>query len=294
VSTGNQQYLQRYNKPILSTALSDNNSPYSFKNWYNAHQLILPGQEYALYNAYLVDWLKNKSAETTDTRKITQLNYLTLLKQLQLFFSQTEIENWYNNIDINNEKELLLAIPYFAKKLKEISLYYLQLRRTIKETRLNYNQAGTNKGTALQIQNYLLNTYTQKPNSLITLPATIWNGVPALSAIKDYINIQIEELYDSSNYFDQSPVLPVSAYYDTSDPVLQKFLTTKGLALTSTDWIYKLGTYSLSANPLILTPILCADPFFQETLYNNILTLNDQLAQNYIGKTNIFLLFLQH
>lgn len=284
MSTGNQQYLQRYNKPILSTALSDNNSPYSFKNWYNAHQLILPGQEYALYNAYLVDWLKNKSAETTDTRKITQLNYLTLLKQLQLFFSQTEIENWYNNIDINNEKELLLAIPYFAKKLKEISLYYLQLRRTIKETRLNYNQAGTNKGTALQIQNYLLNTYTQKPNSLITLPATIWNGVPALSAIKDYINIQIEELYDSSNYFDQSPVLPVSAYYDTSDPVLQKFLTTKGLALTSTDWIYKLGTYSLSANPLILTPILCADPFFQETLYNNILTLNDQLAQNYIGQ----------
>lgn len=284
MNKGNQQSLQRYSKPIVLTSFNDTNAPYSFKDWYNAHKLIAAGQEYNLYNNYLVDWFKNKGIQSDSTSVLIQLNYLALLKQLQLFFSKEEAENWYNNVDVTNEKELLLAIPYFAKKLKEISLYYLQLRKTIKESRLNYNQVGTDFGITQQIQTYILNNYTQKPNSLISLPSYIWNNVPALSSINDTINILIEELYDSHNYFDQTPSVPVSAYYDLSNTDLQKFLTTKNLALTSTSWIYNLGVYSLSANPLTQISILSADPAFQKILKNNILTLNNQLAETYIGQ----------
>jgi hypothetical protein len=284
VSTGKQQPLQRYNKPVLVTALNDNSSPYSFTDWYSAHQFITPGQEYNLYNDYLTNWFKNKSSQPSSTSAQLQLNYLALLKQLQLFFSKEETENWYNNVDVTNEKELLLSIPYFAKKLKEISLYYLQLRKTIKETRLNYKQIGTNFGITQQVQNYLLNNYTQKPNSVVTLPATIWNNIPALSAVNGSINVEIEELYDAHNYFDQSPTLPVSAYYDTNNAELQRFLTTKNLTLTSTNWIYNLGVYSLSTNPYIQTSVLSADPAFQNTIANSIETLSKQLTETYIGQ----------
>jgi hypothetical protein len=284
VNKGNQQSLERYSKPIALTGLSDINAPYSFKDWYNAHKSITAGQEYNLYNNYLVDWFKNKSVLPNSTTLIVQLNYLALLKQLQLFFSKEEAENWYNNVDVTDEKELLLAIPYFAKKLKEISLYYLQLRKTIKDTRLNYKQIGTNFGITQQIQNYILNNYTQKSNSLISLPSSLWNNVPALSSINDTINIQIEELYDTHNYFDQTSTVPVSTYYDLNNTDLQKFLTTKNLALTSTSWIYNLGVYSLSADPLTQIAILSADPAFREILQNNILTLNNQLAETYIGQ----------
>ena len=284
MNKGNQQSLQRYSKPIALTSFNDINAPYSFKEWYNAHKFITAGQEYNLYNNYLVDWFKNKSIGSDSTTALIQLNYLALLKQLQLFFSTEEAENWYNNVDITNEKELLLAIPYFAKKLKEISLYYLQLRKTIKDSRLNYNQIGTDFGIVQQIQNYILNNYTQKSNSLISLPAYVWNNVPALSSINDTINIQIEELYDTHNYFDQSPNIPASKYYDFNNTDLQYFLTTKNLALTSTDWIYSLGVYSLSADPLLQVSILSADPAFQLILQNNILTLNKQLAETYIGQ----------
>lgn len=284
MNKGNQQSLERYSKPIALTGLSDINAPYSFKDWYNAHKSITAGQEYNLYNNYLVDWFKNKSVLPNSTTLIVQLNYLALLKQLQLFFSKEEAENWYNNVDVTDEKELLLAIPYFAKKLKEISLYYLQLRKTIKDTRLNYKQIGTNFGITQQIQNYILNNYTQKSNSLISLPSSLWNNVPALSSINDTINIQIEELYDTHNYFDQTSTVPVSTYYDLNNTDLQKFLTTKNLALTSTSWIYNLGVYSLSADPLTQIAILSADPAFREILQNNILTLNNQLAETYIGQ----------
>lgn len=284
MSTGIPQTLQRYNAPISTTALTDSSAPYSFTDWYNSHQFITIGQEYQLYNIYLTNWFKNNAAQTNNTSTQLQLNYLALLRQLQVFFSQEETQNWYNNVDITNTKEILLAIPYFAKKLKEISIYYLQLRKQIKETRLKYNLAGSETGINQEVQNYILDNYTQKNNSLVSLPATIWNSIPSLSSVKDYINVQIEELYDSHSYFDQSPTLPISAYYNVNNTDLINFLTTKNLALTSTNWIYNLGVYSLSTNPLIQTSVLSADPAFQNTLYNNILAYSNLLAESYIGQ----------
>ena len=203
MSTGNQQSLQRYAQPLyLATAKDDNNAPFSYKDWYSTHQGIIPGQEFKQYNEYLVNWYKSKSQEVTDTKLQLKLNYLTLLNQLQLFFTTEEAENWYNKVDIANEKELLLAIPYFAKKLRDISLYYLQLREAIKKNRLKYNQVGTDAGIVQQLQEFLLTNYTQKPNTSISIPSTVWRNVHELSAVKDSITVQIEELYDRNSSYD--------------------------------------------------------------------------------------------
>lgn len=271
MSTGNQQLLQRYAQPLyVSSTTDDINVPFSFKDWYSAHQGIIPGQEFKQYNEYLVRWYKSKSEVITDTKLQLKLNYLTLLKQLQMFFTAQEAENWYSKVNLDNEKELLLAIPYFAKKLKDICLYYLQLRTAIKESRLRYNQTGTNFGIIEQIQKFLLTNYTKKPNSSISLPGSIWKNVPELSAVKNNITIQIEELYDAQNYFDQSPTLPPSAYYTVDSVELEKFLTTKGLALSSTDWIYRLGVNPLSAD-------------FLDIANQDLTELSNKIAQKYLG-----------
>lgn len=254
MSIGNQQSLQKYAKPLLiSLKENDKEVPFSFRDWYNAYQNIVPGEEFKQYNSYLVDWYKQKSRKTTDNNLQIKLNYLALLRQLQLFFTNQEAENWYNKIDINNEKELLLSIPYFAKKLKDISLYYLQLRETIKESRIKYNQVGTNTGIIQQLQKFILTNYTQKPNTSISIPASIWKDVPELSSVQGTISIQIDELYDTKSYFDRSLTMPVSVYTDINNTELQKFLSTKGLAITSTDWIYKLGVFPLSADYISLS-----------------------------------------
>jgi hypothetical protein len=272
VSIGNQQSLRKYAKPLfVSSATSDNDVPFSFRDWYSAYQGIIPGEEFKQYNEYLVNWYKDKSTQVVDTKLQVKLNYLTLLKQLQMFFTKEEAENWYNKVNINDEKELLLAIPYFAKKLKDIALYYLQLRDNIKESRLKYNQVGTNSGIVQQIQKFLLTNYTQKPNSSISIPATVWRDVPELSAVKDTITVQIEELYDTKNYFDHSPTIPVSAYYNVNNVELQNFLTTKGLALTSTEWIYKLGVFPLSADYISLSG-------------GDLTELSNSLAEKYLGQ----------
>ena len=272
MSIGNQQTLQKYASPLfVSSTIKDKDVPFSFRDWYNAYRGIIPGQEYGQYNSYLTDWYKNKAQETTDPKIQLRLNYLTLLKQLQVFFTEEEAENWYNKVDITNDKELLLSIPYFARKLKDISLYYLQLRNSIKESRLKYNQVGTNVGVLEQLQKLILLNYTQKPNSSISLPSSVWRNVPELSSIKDTITIQIEELYDTKNYFDRSPTIPISSYTDTDSFELSNFLTSKGLFLTSTEWIYKLGINPLSANYIELSG-------------GDLTELSKQIAEKYLGE----------
>jgi len=272
VSIGNQQTLQKYASPLfVSSTIKDKDVPFSFRDWYNAYRGIIPGQEYGQYNSYLTNWYKNKAQETTDPKIQLRLNYLTLLKQLQVFFTKEEAENWYNKVDITNDKELLLSIPYFARKLKDISLYYLQLRNSIKESRLKYNQVGTNVGVLEQLQKLILLNYTQKPNSSISLPSSVWRNVPELSSIKDTITIQIEELYDTKNYFDRSPTIPISSYSNTDSLELSNFLTSKGLSLTSTEWIYKLGINPLSANYIELSG-------------GDLTELSKQIAEKYLGE----------
>jgi hypothetical protein len=272
VSTGNQQLLQRYAQPLfVSSATDDVNVPFSYKDWYAAHQGIVPGQEFKQYNEYLVRWYKERREVVEDFKLQLRLNYLTLLKQLQLFFTQEEAENWYSKVNLDSDKELLLAIPYFAKKLKDISLYYLQLRTAIKESRLRYNQTGTNTGIIEQIQKFLLTNYTKKPNTSISLPGSIWKNVPELSAIRDNIAIQIEELYDAQNYSDRTSTLPPSAYYITDSVELERFLSTKGLTLTSTEWIYRLGVNALSAD-------------YTDTVGQDLIEISNKIAQKYIGQ----------
>lgn len=272
MSIGNQQTLQKYARPLfVSSTTSDTDSPLSFRDWFNVYRGIIPGQEYKQYNGYLINWYKDKSQVITEPKIQLRLNYLTLLRQLQVFFTKEEAENWYNKVDITNDKELLLSIPYFARKLKDISLYYLQLRNAIKESRIKYNQTGTNVGILQQLQKLILLNYTQKPNSSISLPSSVWRNVPELSSIKDTITIQIEELYDTKNYFDRSPTTPISSYHNANDLELHNFLTSKGLSLTSTEWIYKLGVNPLSAN-------------YTELSGGDLSELSKQIAEKYLGQ----------
>lgn len=249
-------------------------TPLTFKQWYDRNTGFTPGQEYNLYNQYLVEWYKLRSSTVSDSKTAIKLKYLSLLKQLQLFFSSEEIENWYNKVNVENEKELLLSIPYFARKLKEIAYYYFLLRQKIKQSKIKYSLVGTELGLSQEIRENLLQNYTK---NTLKIPAAIWKNVPALSSVKEDVYIHIEDLYDTFSYFDHSPTLPVSAYYNITDKNIQDFVLSKKLALSSTEWLYKLGTFnlnltSINQNLIVFTPV-----------NENTTDLNKDLLQKYAG-----------
>jgi len=253
VQTNNKytQQLSTYAKPekLISDSF-DNDAPLSFIDWYAGYKSVIPGQEYKQYNQYLIDWYSNKKVSNVDTITLIRLNYLTLLQGLQIFLTDIEKENWYSKVNLNDEKELLLAIPFFAKKLKNISLYYLNLRKQLKPTKLKYNLVGSNRGLVQDLRQTILNQYTQKNNSYITVPSTIWQSLPALSSVNNTLNIQIEEFYDDHQYFDRSIDVPLSAYVDPFDATTESFFNSKGLSLSSLNWAYSSGTINISADSM--------------------------------------------
>lgn len=261
MATINQQY-NTYAQPTSKTSVVlDGTAPLSFKEWYQVYTGIIPGQEYNQYNTYLTDWYANKQKETVDYNAELRLTYLGLLKQLQLFFNTKDVEDWYNNINFDDEKELLIAIPYFARKLKNIAIYYLQLREEVKKSKIKYNQAGSNKGLVQYLQELLLLSFTKKRDGDITLPQSIWTNVPELSTVKDTLSITVEELYDDHHYSDQSTTLPASAYYNLDDVNLTTYLNSKNIPLTDADWIYKQGNTTVTVQDIVDSLDLTRDIF---------------------------------
>lgn len=262
-----------YNLIPISENISDNDKPLSFQIWKNSFEVILPEQAYTQYNEYLLNWYKNKKATKNDLKSQIKINFLNLLRQIQVFFTEEEKESWYTGINIDNEKEVLLAIPYFARKLKDISLYYLQLRQEIKRSKIKYNLAGSNKSAVKQIQDIILQNYTKKDNNIITLPSTIWKNVPQLSSLKNNLVIEVEELYDTASYFDRTVNLPASAYFSL-EAETEKYFTQKGINLTDIDWVYRLGTFTVSA---------LYDSNLQGTTGSELCGLYFDLAKKYLG-----------
>lgn len=260
----------------------DVNTPLSFKEWIVGYPNIIPGQEYGQYNTYLLEWYRNKNKENAAFDSNIRINYILLLRQLQLFFSRDEIEKWYQLVDFNNEKELLTAIPYFAKKLKEVALHYINLREEIKKTKLKYNLIGTNTGVIQQLQEQLLTTFTKKSNPEVTVPASLWGHIPELSSIKDDLVIEVEEFYDDHSYFDRDPSLSATIYFDVTSSNVQDYFTSKNYPLSATDWIYKLGSFqnqnitenevveSLNLAEQILTKYIAEDKFTGVNLVDSI------------------------
>ena len=104
----------------------DSDAPLPFVEW-RRQTLVATEQEAShLYNQYLSEWFQTSKTNsvTIDQKFLLRQKYLYLLSQLKLFFTDEEKQSWYSKINLADEKELLLSIPFFAKKLKSIALYY--------------------------------------------------------------------------------------------------------------------------------------------------------------------------
>ena len=237
----NTQHLSRQALPTsLSRKAQDYEEPLPFRVWKKSRASIIPTQEYSQYNQYLTDWYNVKKEENNNYTQLyqTKINYLSLLKELQMFFTNEDKEKWYGFVNFGNEEDVIRSIPYFAKKLKEIALYYVNVRKKLKNTKLQYNLGGTNNGLGLEIREHILNDFTKNEYNTLHLPLHVLDHIPVLDDVKSTLNISVEEVYDDHAYQDQSLTVPVSSYYDLNDEVTARFFKTKGLTLPECEWLF--------------------------------------------------------
>jgi hypothetical protein len=272
---------------------SENSTPWTFSQW-QMHQSYadVQGVSEAAYIQYLKNWYKNKTKLPIDSKKAAKQDFIQLLKDLSFLFNQTESDQFATDIDYNNDEDLILAIPYFAKKLTEVAKVLNAKRESIKRAKNKFNLIGSNKGLEALLYDYILRTFTRKDSKISqvsTLPLQAM--FPELSAVKNNFYIELEELHDTANYFDVDPNVDITEYIDLNSISDLTPLIDKEDPLTESDVLGLISTTILDR--------AAATPLFN--VFNNYLVnltsnpslssltpkINNQIAatQKYMGET---------
>ena len=176
----------------------DNTSPLSFFDFLkNIKAEATPREFNNAYNAYLQAWYKKKGSVSSEIADKVRDQYLSLFREISLNYTTSEEKRFLSNIDYNDEQDVLIAIPFFSKKLSNICQFYIKKREKVKNKIQSNKYRGTEIGLEKTISGIILDYIFIDSNDDTYSTANI-----ALSSIAQNLEIEIEELYDIySEYF---------------------------------------------------------------------------------------------
>lgn len=180
--------------------------PLSLSQWVAFQNTTINGTSEFLYSEYLKSWYRNQANVKTEKKHSLREEYVQLLKDLNFLFGDVQGDPFLADIDYNNEEDLILAIPYFARKLKEVSQVLCSKREAVKKVKTKYNLAGSNLGLETILYDYILRNFTQRDGYVVQIPAfALQESFPELATVKDSFFVDIEELHDPVTYHDTDP-----------------------------------------------------------------------------------------
>ncbi len=202
----------------MNLNIIDDNSPLDYNQWVSKNSNISSEDYEKEYILYLKNWYFKKTTSKSEFSKNLRDEYVKLLKDLSFLFTSDEINLFVSQLDYTNDEEIIFAIPFFAKKLKQIALIYSKKREALKQAKLKYNLIGSKYGIEKILYDYILKGFTKTETNLIRVPSyEVYNNFPQLTSIKNDFFIEIEELHDKNTYFDSDPSVDISNYVDMNE-----------------------------------------------------------------------------
>lgn len=200
-------------KDVLAELPIDKNNPISFIEWlkYNSSLSLTSDQLFIRYNSYLTNWYEAKNITPAAIQDTVKAYYINFINEIVLNYTSVDERRYLKNIDLTDRRDLAIAIPFFARKVKDICVYFSTLRDKAKTAVVEYNLKGSNDGIERLIYNEI--SKTLEAQDITELIRTLNLSV---SSVRNDTIVELEEMYDNnSNYFDLG-TLPASAYGVTS------------------------------------------------------------------------------
>lgn len=225
----------------------DINNPYNYQEWKSRNSNIPPGDLNNQYTAYLKGWYAIRDVTNVVSINYVKDYYKTFIKTLGITARTTAEKELFENVIIDDNTSLQSVIIGYARRLKDITVYIANKRNDIYYSKLKNNLIGTSTSLERLFYNYILTAFTRKitPDGIITsfiiTKPDILESLPYLSTISNIFNIQIEEVYDTSNYFDRDPSVPISNYATIATGIPEA--------------LYSAGSYSIPEEYLIANVI---------------------------------------
>ena len=188
----------------------DLNSPFSFLEFLNFGDILTKEiNELGLYQQYLKNWESVTNISLTSINSDIREQFITFLSEVKLKFSTKEERRYFDNIDLNDNEQLTIAVPFFTSKIKEISLYFARKRDEVTKNLGYIKTKGSTRGVDTFIKDQLTDLYSGDdiPPEL-TIPENIGEFLKN-------IEIETEREYDTFNdYYDLDPGKSPT-FYDT-------------------------------------------------------------------------------
>lgn len=271
-------------------------SPLTYPSWLKYQGNLNPDKAQIFYANYLKEWYKSNTV--TGNADSLKENYIQLLKDLSFLFGTEERDLFLTELDYANDEELIISIPYFVKKLKEICKVLSYKRESLKHSKLRYNLVGSNQGLEKLLYEYILKGFTVDENYISQVPiSTLSRFFPALSSVNGNFFIELEELHDSQSYHDSDPSVPINQYVDIdqvkedsifdglSEEEILGIISTRYLSRIADTPLSRLFNQYLSEIPSLSTASLLNST--TQTVYNEILANKKYLGESVYGLTAV-------
>jgi len=186
----------------------DLTQPYSYQDWIIRNSSVSPVDPYAQYNAYVQSWYINHALANSTAINAVQNYYKAFLQSLGVTARNNDEKQLFNNVNFDDPLSVQSVITGYARRLKDIAIYLANTRNHLTYTKLKYNLTGTALSLERLFYNFLLTSFTRKttPDGLITslvvTDPNILQYLPYLVTVAPKFNVQIQELYDTNEYYD--------------------------------------------------------------------------------------------
>jgi hypothetical protein len=176
----------------------DVNTPLSFLQFIKTMDVSFnPSKNQDYYTAYLKAWNFVKNTKTVDDNSVIIERYREFIQDVNLEYTTLEEQKFLSKLDFNDPLDLDIAIPFYSRKLIEISEYYNKKRDESKFQITKKRISGTNFGLTKDIKDITINYLENLDNSKINYD---------FSNLKNNLEVEIEELYETyPEYFNQTP-----------------------------------------------------------------------------------------
>jgi hypothetical protein len=183
----------------------DSSQPFSFLEFIKIIEDSVDNLQ-NVYIQYLKKWNRVKSVKESEDSLTIIERYRDFIKEINLKYSTTDEQKFLSQLDFNDPLDLEVAIPFYSRKLIEIANYYNKKREEAKYQVTKKKLLGTNNLLSQEIRNNIINYLENVSDGEIYYD---------IQQIKDDIDIDIDELYDSYPlYFNQTPNEKI---YDNKD-----------------------------------------------------------------------------
>ena len=176
----------------------DNDTPFTFIEFLNnTNTTHTPSAYNELYIQYVRSWYNTKRLQTTTEEEFVQKQYVELLKELTITYSTDDERRFFQNINFDDPEDLEIVIPFYARKIKEIVLFYKDRRDKLKFV-VERNKRKTTEFSIERAAKQTIIDYLFDSNTSTQL------GIDINSVINN-LQIDVEELVDVfGSYLDLS------------------------------------------------------------------------------------------